>query len=95
MALGLRGDSRTAERAPSAALAVPVQALGAETGVGTMLLDTMRLVATDVRGGVFASCGTYMPEEAPARRRRASPRIYGLIAVAIVDPWEEFSLLSS
>jgi hypothetical protein len=30
-----------------------------------MLLDTMRLVAADVRGSVFASCGHYMPEEAP------------------------------
>ena len=42
-----------------------VLALGAETGVGAMLIDTMRLVATDVRGGVFAGCGHYMPEEAP------------------------------
>jgi hypothetical protein len=30
-----------------------------------VLLDTMRLVATDVRGGVCAGCGHYMPEEAP------------------------------
>jgi pimeloyl-ACP methyl ester carboxylesterase len=30
-----------------------------------MLLDTMRLVAVDVRGAVFAGCGHYMPEEAP------------------------------
>jgi hypothetical protein len=42
-----------------------VQAFGADAGVGTMLLDTMRLVATEVRGGVFAGCGHYMPEEAP------------------------------
>jgi pimeloyl-ACP methyl ester carboxylesterase len=34
-------------------------------GVGTGLVDTMRLVATDVRGGVFEGCGHYMPEEAP------------------------------
>ena len=32
---------------------------------GAALVDTMRLVATDVRGGVFAGCGDYMPEEAP------------------------------
>jgi hypothetical protein len=25
----------------------------------------MRIVATDVRGGEFAGCGHYMPEEAP------------------------------
>ena len=31
-----------------------------------MLLETMRLVATDVRGGTLADCGHYMPEERPA-----------------------------
>lgn len=36
-----------------------------ETGVGTALIDTMRLVANDVHGGVFQGCGHYMPEEAP------------------------------
>jgi pimeloyl-ACP methyl ester carboxylesterase len=46
-------------------LAASVLAFGAETGVGTALIDTMRLVASDVRGGVFQSCGHYMPEEAP------------------------------
>jgi pimeloyl-ACP methyl ester carboxylesterase len=46
-------------------LDIPVLALGAESGVGTMLLDTMKLVAHDVRGGVFKDCGHYMPEEAP------------------------------
>jgi hypothetical protein len=29
------------------------------------LLDTMRLVATDVRGTVFIGCGHYVAEEAP------------------------------
>jgi len=47
-------------------LAMPVLALGAETGVGDMLLETMRLVAADVRGGTLADCGHYMPEERPA-----------------------------
>jgi pimeloyl-ACP methyl ester carboxylesterase len=46
-------------------LTIPVLAFGAETGVGTALIETMRLVATDVRGGVFVNCGHYMPEEAP------------------------------
>jgi pimeloyl-ACP methyl ester carboxylesterase len=46
-------------------LSMPVLAFGAETGVGAALIDTMRLVATDVRGGVFAGSGHYMPEEAP------------------------------
>lgn len=46
-------------------LAMPVLALGAGTGVGGMLVDTMRLIATDVRGGVVRDCGHYMPEERP------------------------------
>jgi hypothetical protein len=46
-------------------LPVPELAFGVETGVGTALIETMRLVATDVGGGVFVSCGHYMPEEAP------------------------------
>jgi pimeloyl-ACP methyl ester carboxylesterase len=46
-------------------LDMPILAFGAETGVGEGLIETMRLVATDVRGGVFAECGHYMPEEAP------------------------------
>ena len=44
---------------------MPVLAFGAETGVGAALIDTMRFVAADVRGGVFEDCGHYMPEEAP------------------------------
>ena len=47
-------------------LSMPVLALGAETGVGDVLLDTMRLVATDARGGTLRDCGHYMPEERPA-----------------------------
>ena len=46
-------------------LAMPVLAFGADSGVGAMVLDTMRLAAADVRGGVFADCGHYMAEEAP------------------------------
>ncbi len=46
-------------------LSMPVLALGAETGVGAMLADTMRLVAADVRGGTVAGCGHYTPEERP------------------------------
>ena len=34
-------------------------------GAGATLPDTMRLVAADVRGAVFAGCGHYMAEEAP------------------------------
>ena len=46
-------------------LSIPVLALGAENGVGDMLLDTMRLVAADVSGGTVSACGHYMPEERP------------------------------
>ena len=58
---GLEGSRARAERK----LDIPILAFGAETGVGAGLIDTMRLVATDVRGGVFEGCGHYMPEEAP------------------------------
>jgi pimeloyl-ACP methyl ester carboxylesterase len=58
---GLADSKARAERK----LAMPVQAYGAESGVGSALIDTMRLVASDVSGGVFEGCGHYMPEEAP------------------------------
>ena len=58
---GLEASRARAERK----LDLPILAFGAETGVGAGLIETMRLVATDVRGGVFAGCGHYMPEEAP------------------------------
>ena len=62
--LGPEGIAHTRTRAERK-LAMPVLAVGAESGIGTLLLDTMRLVAADVRGSVFAGCGHYMPEEAP------------------------------
>lgn len=62
--LGLEGIAHTRARAERK-LAMPVLAVGAESGTGATLLDTMRLVATDVRGAVFADCGHYMAEEAP------------------------------
>jgi pimeloyl-ACP methyl ester carboxylesterase len=62
--LGPEGIAHNRARAERK-LAMPVLAVGAESGVGAVLLDTMRLVAADVRGSVFAGCGHYMPEEAP------------------------------
>jgi pimeloyl-ACP methyl ester carboxylesterase len=62
--LGPEGIAHSRARAERK-LALPVLAFGAETGVATALIDTMRLVATGVRGGVFICCGHYMPEEAP------------------------------
>lgn len=58
---GLRQSQERARRR----LPMHVLAFGAETGVGETLFATMRDVADDVRGGVFANCGHYMPEEAP------------------------------
>jgi pimeloyl-ACP methyl ester carboxylesterase len=46
-------------------LTMPVLAFGAEHGVGQGLIDTLRPIANDVRGGVMAGCGHYMPEEYP------------------------------
>lgn len=57
----LERNRRRAERK----LSIPVLAFGADAGVGTMLIDTLRLVAEDVSGGIFTDCGHYMPEEAP------------------------------
>jgi pimeloyl-ACP methyl ester carboxylesterase len=62
--LGSEGITHTRERAERK-LAMPVLAVGAESGGGSTMLDTMRLVANDVRGAVFADCGHYVAEEAP------------------------------
>lgn len=58
---GLAESRQRAERK----LGIPVLAFGAQQGVGTVLIETMKLVADDVRGGVLNACGHYMPEEAP------------------------------
>jgi len=44
---------------------MPVLAFAAERGVGEGLIDTLRPIATEVRGGVMAGCAQYMPEESP------------------------------
>ena len=46
-------------------LTMPVLAFGAERGVGEGLIDTLHPIATEVRGGVMAGCGHYMPEKSP------------------------------
>ncbi|ASG21346.1 alpha/beta fold hydrolase [Nitrospirillum viridazoti] len=45
-------------------LMLPILAVGARTGVGTVLADTLRGHAADVRAQVL-DCGHYVPEEAP------------------------------
>ena len=58
---GLEHNRRRAETR----LEMPVLAFGAQHGAGSILFDTLCMVAHDVRGGVFDHCGHYMPEEAP------------------------------
>ncbi|MEC4593082.1 MULTISPECIES: alpha/beta fold hydrolase [Nitrospirillum] len=45
-------------------LTLPILALGARAGVGTLLADTLRGHAADLRAQVL-DCGHYVPEEAP------------------------------
>jgi pimeloyl-ACP methyl ester carboxylesterase len=47
-------------------LAMPVLALGGETSFGTQMADLMRLVATDVHGGVVPASGHWVMEENPS-----------------------------
>ena len=46
-------------------LPMPVLALGGECSFGTAALDSMRLLATDVRGGIVPDSGHWIPEEQP------------------------------
>src|SRR5436190_12533563 len=46
-------------------LPMPVLALGGECSFGTAALDSMRLLATDVHGGVVADSGHWIAEERP------------------------------
>ena len=69
--LGTEGIARTRARAERK-LAMPVLAVGAESGVGAVLIETMRLVATDVRGGVLVAVGHICPKKPPRRRRGKS-----------------------
>ena len=46
-------------------LLMPVLALGGQYSFGTAALDSMRLLATDVRGGIVPLSGHWIPEERP------------------------------
>jgi hypothetical protein len=59
---GIAGTRARAERK----LPMPVLAFGADAGVGTMVLDTMRLIAADARGGVLPAAATICPKKPPA-----------------------------
>ena len=49
-------------------LPMPVLALGGDSAWGRRMetIESMRRMATDVRGGVIENCGHWMPEEQPA-----------------------------
>ncbi|MDI5976749.1 alpha/beta fold hydrolase [Amycolatopsis magusensis] len=47
-------------------ITVPVLALGGEVGSAPDLYESMKPLAADVRGGVIAGSGHYIPEEKPA-----------------------------
>lgn len=46
-------------------LAMPVLALGGECSFGNAALDSMRMIATDVRGGLIPDSGHWIPDEQP------------------------------
>ena len=46
-------------------LAMPVLAMGGEQSTGAMVEETMRLVADDVQGHIFAGTGHWLAEQAP------------------------------
>jgi len=52
-------------------LAMPVLALGGDHSFGTQMADIMRLVATDVDGGIIAKSGHWVMEEQPKQTTTA------------------------
>jgi len=52
-------------------LAMPILALGGDQSFATKMADIMRLVATDVTGGLIAESGHWVMEEQPKRTTAA------------------------
>jgi pimeloyl-ACP methyl ester carboxylesterase len=46
-------------------LTMPVLALGGDACLGELPIESMKLLATDVRGGSIPRCGHFIPEEQP------------------------------
>ncbi|NEW72685.1 alpha/beta fold hydrolase [Streptomyces rhizosphaericus] len=62
-------------------IGVPILALGGEVGSAPDLYESMRPLGSDVRGGVIAGSGHYIPEEEPeALAREISDFVNGLKA---------------
>ena len=48
-------------------LTMPILAVGDVMGAGAMTIETMKLVADNVKGVILEQCGHYTPEECPDR----------------------------
>jgi len=46
-------------------LTMPILAVGGVMGAGAMTIETMKLVADNVKGVILEHCGHYTPEECP------------------------------
>ncbi len=58
---GLASNQQSAQKK----LTMPILAVAAEGGVGNVLEETLRTVATDVKGILIKEFGHYLPEECP------------------------------
>ena len=58
-------------------LAMPVLALGAEQGSIADMASPLRAYAEDVRGGVVANCGHFIPEEQPEAAAQELASFFG------------------
>lgn len=68
-----------AEAAARSKLPMPVLALGGDRswGRGTEVAESLRRMAADVRGGVIANCGHWIPEEQPEELLRRLLAFFG------------------
>lgn len=60
-------DAEDNRRLATTRLPMPVLAIGGDLSVGTALVDSLRALATDVRGTVYEGCGHFIPDEQPDR----------------------------
>ena len=58
-------------------LTMPVLALGADQGSIADMAAPLRAFAEDVRGGVVANCGHFIPEEQPEAAARELAAFFG------------------
>lgn len=58
-------------------LKMPVLAIGAELGIGTLLVDSLPPLVQDLRSVLFEGCGHYIPDEQPERLARELTAFFG------------------